>query len=552
MARIINLLIIIFELIALSKSLKRQTIKESLVFYTQISNFITLVSSVLFVIFGQKNYVEVIRFLGVCMLIMTFFVTACILVPITKDVKGLLFSGSGLFHHLIVPIVSTCSYMFLEKRVGIKWIWLPVVVTLVYGLIMLYLNYIGKVEGPYPFFYIKQMGTKLTVIWMVCLMIVMSVISLLVGFHKPLKSDVKYIFVHGLSGWGSYDIQNEFFPYWGLSGGDIIRFLNEQGYESYAASVDPKGSAWDRACELYAQLSGTKVDYGAVHSAEAGHERFGKDYSKNPLIDDFSNSEYVLIGHSFGGATIRLFSEILRNGSEAEIQGTDPEDISNFFKGGSGDGIVAIVTLAAPTNGTTAYDLYEDLSFDLTSVEMPQEYIEKSEIMSNVSKPEYDGRQLWDYASFDMHIDNALALNDTITTFDDVYYFAYPFISTTENSEGLIEPDPEITETMFLKNATYMSRYVGTTTGGFVVDDSWRPNDGLVNTVSAGAPLGEAMTNYMEGQALLPGIWNVMPTITGDHMSPQGGMTKRVNIKPFYLKMAGMLAELYSVRSDGC
>ena len=59
--------------------------------------------------------------------------------------------------------------------------------------------------------------------------------------------------------------------------------------------------------------------------------------------------------------------------------------------------MLALITLAAPTNGTTAYDLYEDPSFDVNTVSVPEEYIKKSEAMSGVSTPEYDGRQLWDY-----------------------------------------------------------------------------------------------------------------------------------------------------------
>ncbi|MCR5054856.1 MAG: peptide-methionine (S)-S-oxide reductase MsrA, partial [Lachnospiraceae bacterium] len=135
-------------------------------------------------------------------------------------------------------------------------------------------------------------------------------------------------------------------------------------------------------------------------------------------------------------------------------------------------------------------------------------------------------------------------MNDTITTFDDVYYFAYPCVSTTEDSDGELEPDPEITEGMFLKTATYMSKYTGTTAGGFTIDESWQPNDGLVNTISAGAPLGQPSTDYTEEKAISPGVWNVMPTITGDHMSLQGGMTKRNNVRPFYLVLAEMIAEL--------
>ncbi len=48
----------------------------------------------------RKRSVEVFRYLSVSMLLMTVFVTVCILVPVTKKVKELMFSGSGLFHHL--------------------------------------------------------------------------------------------------------------------------------------------------------------------------------------------------------------------------------------------------------------------------------------------------------------------------------------------------------------------------------------------------------------------------------------------------------------------
>lgn len=70
-------------------------------------------------------------------------------------------------------------------------------------------------------------------------------------------SKLKYIFVHGLSGWGSYDEAYRKTPYWGMRNGDLMVQLRQLGYDSYAASVAPHDSAYDRACELYAQLTGT-------------------------------------------------------------------------------------------------------------------------------------------------------------------------------------------------------------------------------------------------------------------------------------------------------
>ncbi|MCR5508167.1 MAG: hypothetical protein K6F34_05720 [Lachnospiraceae bacterium] len=544
MARVLNLIIVIMEVIGFSKSLKRRSLKDHLIYYTQISNLFTFVSSLLIILLGQKEFIEIFRYISVCMLMMTVFVTVCILVPITKKPKELLFSGSGLFHHLLIPIVSILSYLLFERRVDLIYAWIPVTVTLIYGIVMILLNYRKKIDGPYPFFRIREMGTKLTVIRMVCLMVVTGIISVLVGYHKPMKTDIRFIYVHGLSGWGSYDLRYEFYPYWGLLDGDVVRYMNEQGYESYAASVDPKGSAWDRACELYAQLNGTRVDYGAAHSQKAGHDRYGRDYSKDPLVQDLNGSKYVLIGHSFGGATVRLYSELIRNGSAEEIDNTDPSELSDFFKGGMGDDLLAIVTLAAPTNGTTAYDLYEDDTFDRSEIYIPEEYMKASENLSKATKTESDGREDWDYAAFDMHIDNALSLNERITTFDDVYYFAYPCSSTTVGESGQTEPDPMITERTFMKGSTYMSRYTGYTKGGFRIDETWQSNDGLVNEVSARAPFGALSKEFEDGDDLKPGVWYIMPVTKGDHMSLQGGLTKRVSVKPFYLELARLISEL--------
>lgn len=545
MARILNLIVVILELISYFKSIKNRQFLKGFVFYTQISNFLTLISALMLVFFGQRYYVEVFRLMTVTMMCMTFFVTSFILVPMSGKIKELLFSGSGLYHHLIIPILTTASYIFAEDRASYGWIILPALFTLAYGLVMVHLNAIGKVDGPYPFFKVKKLGIKKTVIWMAALFAVVSIISAAVSYRRPIQTDIKYVFVHGLSGWGSYDAMNEFIPYWGLTGGSIIRYLNNHGYESYAASVDPTGSAWDRACELYAQLSGTRVDYGAAHSMAAGHERFGEDFTGRALIKNFDASRVALIGHSFGGATIRLFSEILKNGSYEERSYTDESDLSPFFQGGHGNNLLAIVTLAAPTNGTTAYDLYEDENFDRSAVYIPDEYEKNSDAVSKSTRAVPDGRQSYDYASFDMHIDNALAMNERITTFEDVYYLAYPCYSTVQNADGSISPDPEITENLFLKGATYMSCYTGTTKGGFTIDESWQPNDGLVNTISAGAPIGAPNTKYVEGATIIPGQWYIMPAYHGDHMSLQGGLTKRTNVKPFYLELVKMISECH-------
>lgn len=361
------------------------------------------------------------------------------------------------------------------------------------------------------------------------------------------RSDVKYVFVHGLSGWGSYDDAYRWMPYWGMLSGDLIKYLDKQGFDCYAASVAPEGSAWDRACELYAQLTGTVVDYGKAHSERCGHQRFGRDFSDEPLLPDWeAGDQIVLLGHSFGGATIRLFSEILANGWEEERAATDPAELSPFFRGGQGERIRAIVTLAAPSNGTTAYDLHEDESFDADSVTVSAFEERMAGLFESRPSGERDGRLLSDYAGFDMHIDNALRLNDSISTLSHVYYFAVPCSATAENPDGTHSPVRSLMEPMYRKSSAQIGQYSGTTQGGCVIDASWWENDGLVNTVSAQAPSGAPWVEYRPGQ-VEPGVWNVMPVYEGDHMSLQGGLTKINSIRPFYLELLEMIEALPQV-----
>ena len=174
LARILCLVILLLEARGLSLSVSDRRWRV-LVFYTQLSNLITTVSAMLLVVLGQPPWVTTLRYLSTCMLVMTFFVTTCVLIPMGGDPKKLLWSGNGLYHHVLCPILSTISYTFVERHSDI--IWLPVIITLIYGLIMLYLNGIRKVDGPYPFFRVHNQTALATVLWMVVLMAAMAGIS---------------------------------------------------------------------------------------------------------------------------------------------------------------------------------------------------------------------------------------------------------------------------------------------------------------------------------------------------------------------------------------
>jgi len=172
----LNILLILLELWAFKLVASRKW--KNFIFYTQISNVITFLSCIALLIAGRDA--AWFRYLSVCMMTMTGLVTVFILVPMGGDPKKLLWSGNGLYHHVLCPGINFISYVFFEAHVGYKMIILPVLATLVYGMVMLYLNWKGKVDGPYPFLRVHHQSTGATAIWMAALVAMIGVISALV------------------------------------------------------------------------------------------------------------------------------------------------------------------------------------------------------------------------------------------------------------------------------------------------------------------------------------------------------------------------------------
>ena len=355
--------------------------------------------------------------------------------------------------------------------------------------------------------------------------------------------DLKFIFVHGLSGWGSYDRIYKRVPYWGMWGGDLLTFLRTNGFDAYAASVAPAGSAWDRACELYAQLAGKVTDYGVKHSTENRHDRFGRDFSGCPLVPDLSpESHLVLLGHSFGGTTARLFLELMAHGDADEKNSTSPDELSGLFTGGQESCISALVALTSPINGVLGVDFPGYAGSDTESSGAAAGTDVLSGMMSLGSKAKKDGRLDTDYADYDMQIDSALKLNERISTLPSVYYFSVPCSCTVRMDDGTYAPDRSKTDPMFVVRAYQLGRFSGKDWGGFKTDETWRANDGRVNTVTARAPLGEPQKD-LDRNDIRPGIWNVFPVYQGDHTSLQGGMMRKNDVRDFYLDLLDIICK---------
>lgn len=355
------------------------------------------------------------------------------------------------------------------------------------------------------------------------------------------NTNYRFIFVHGLSGWGHYDFINRIFPYFGQKNGSTVKFLNRRGFDCYEASVAPKGSTWDRACELYAQLTGTVTDYGIAHSQKYHHKRYGKDFSRQPLVKNWNAVDKLnFIGHSFGGTTIRLLIHLMANGSAEEIECTPQNEISPLFTGGKADWIYAAAVFATPHNGTSAFHV-KDKGPDTRN--LYEKFLEHE----NQVVPD-DGRDYEDHAVPEMHIPRARELNQFISTVKSVYYFSTPGSACFKDENSNFIPDVKIVEKMCRHCSRTIGSFEGTTDDGITFTADWKENDGMVNTISARAP-EFAPCVEIDPEKTLPheikaGIWNVMPVEHQDHIGFQGGQLIKKDINALYYSQLDLINRL--------
>ncbi|MCR5485320.1 MAG: hypothetical protein K6F09_06975 [Clostridiales bacterium] len=393
------------------------------------------------------------------------------------------------------------------------------------------------------------------------------------------KNNYPLIFVHGLNGWGQGEGINDVMPYWGASTGDLMAYLRSENYDAESISVGPISSAWDRACEVYAQLTGTRVDYGVAHSAKYGHLRYGRTYDK-AIVPDWGQldnegkiKKIHLIGHSFGGTAIRMLTELLTNGSAEEIAATSPDDISPLFTGGKGNWVQSVSTICTPHNSSSLYYILERLKLTKIVLNLSAAYV------GSVGRSSVNGRYVdfhleqfgltnipgqknadnyfkavrrfvksGDCAQFDIYPQGAAAINEAIGINDEVYYFGYAF-STTETSKRLKTEIPIKSTNPLLKiTAAYIGMLPSFTDKnvGITYDKSFRPNDGFVNTVSQMYPFDDPHTEF-NASSIEPGIWNVMPVSQGDHGTAIGLLVKEDKVDEFhafYDRMVDLLDSL--------
>ncbi|MFS8253859.1 YSIRK-targeted triacylglycerol lipase [Staphylococcus hominis] len=335
------------------------------------------------------------------------------------------------------------------------------------------------------------------------------------------KNQDPIILVHGFNGFTDDINPNVLSHYWGGDKLNIRQDLEQNGYNAYEASISAFGSNYDRAVELYYYIKGGTVDYGAAHAERYGHERYGKTYEG--VYKDWQPGQKVhLVGHSMGGQTVRQLEELLRNGSQEEIeyQKEHGGDISPLFQGNHDNMVSSITTLGTPHNGTHASDkigneaIVRQIAFDLGKrlgnknsrvdfglsqwglKQQPDE-----SYLSYLSRTKTS--KLWqtkDNALYDLTRDGATDLNRKTSLNPNIVYKTYTGEATHPTLFGKYKADYNL----FLP-FTVTANVIGKTT-----EKEWRENDGLVSVISSQHPFNQAYTEATDTNQ--KGIWQVTPT----------------------------------------
>ena len=374
--------------------------------------------------------------------------------------------------------------------------------------------------------------------------------------HDADQTNYPFVFVHGFQGWGEDVKGYQGLPYWGLLNGDALKAYREAGFTCVAPTLDPVGSVWDRACELYAKLKGTRVDYGEAHSASCGHDRYGEDYTGRGMLEAWDDTHKInLLGHSLGGPTCTMLTSVLANGAEAEIEATKDGSISEYFTGGKAGWVHSVTGLASVYNGTSLFvneqavhDTAAYLKTRLNEKTLPgpagtailSRMIDGiSAVLEDMTSGEIADT---DTAIYDMQPDNTLELNKSIKTVASVYYLSVIQDATMPSKiDGHLIADPSVSDPLLLAFVPIIARTSMITPGGLEMGEAWAANDGCANTISQKAPFGEPMTELTEepspalGATLQPGVYNVLPVFRATHVAITGDVLKP-NLKgPTYL-----------------
>mgnify|MGYP001163829194 FL=1 len=327
-----------------------------------------------------------------------------------------------------------------------------------------------------------------------------NTLLLLISFGIA-ENNYPVVFIHGFMGWGPGEMGD--YSYWGGKN-NYIKELQSEGFTIFEVSVGPISSNYDRAVEVFYQIKGGQVDYGAAHSEKNGTIRspIGKKYiglypkwnEKNPIH---------ILGHSMGGQTARMLNYLL---SQEIYQKSGKKEDSELLGNAYYGWIKSISTISTPHDGTTLTHImtstipyvqyfagiaglfgnsYFDFDLEQFGIEKQRNETWLSFITGLKDNPIISTKN---FSVYDLSLDGAKEFNSYSQASPEVYYFS--FITSTTKRDKTTSFHVPLDDTPLLNKAR--AKLIGSRSGywdsGKQTDSLWFENDGVVNSISMFGP----------------------------------------------------------------
>ncbi len=133
-------------------------------FYTVDSNIFAMLACAVYAAFLIRKLIvnkeipewaAMVKYAAICCLAVTFLVVVTVLAPISgvRGYQMMLLSDDMLYHHLLCPVLAALSFFLFDRvpfkvRKAAQFALLP---TAVYAVVIVILNLVRVVVGPYPF-----------------------------------------------------------------------------------------------------------------------------------------------------------------------------------------------------------------------------------------------------------------------------------------------------------------------------------------------------------------------------------------------------------------
>lgn len=188
----LSIIIIILEIIALIVCYNSFGI--NLAYYTIDSNIFLLISTILYLITinNVPKIVQLLKYSSTLSVFITFLVVVFVLYPMYNfNFQFLFLDGPNLYMHVLCPVLALISFIFFDSNEienSLKNNLRSLYFTIIYAIILISLNILNVVSGPYPFLKVNQQSPLMSVFWIVLILGGALILSKVLLFLKDMNN----------------------------------------------------------------------------------------------------------------------------------------------------------------------------------------------------------------------------------------------------------------------------------------------------------------------------------------------------------------------------